>query len=213
MKKYILIIIFILLFVKDEESPTPFFYRNIKNIDSVNELTLINKNNRLSSNFIPVLKKINTSYAYDDKYLNPIACDNFEKMAYAASKLDFKIVAVSAYRSYSYQEKLYNNYVLEKGLDYADKCSARPGHSEHQTGLSVDIMGSNNDYNLFGEAIEFDWVEKNAHKFGFIIRYPLNKEHITGFKYEPWHLRYVGLDTATYIYENNLTLEEYHAFK
>ena len=213
MKKYILIILFILLFIKDEETPTPFFYRNIKNIDTVNELTLINKNNKLSPNYIPILKKINTAYAYDDKYLTKKACDSFEKMAEYASKLGLKIVAVSAYRSYSYQEKLYNNYVLEKGIDYADKCSARPGHSEHQTGLALDIMGSNNDYNLFGESVEFDWVNKNAHKFGFIIRYKKNKEYITGFKYEPWHLRYVGCDVANYIYENDLTLEEYYFLK
>ena len=89
------------------------------------------------------------------------------------------------------------------------KCSAKPGHSEHQTGLAVDIMGSNNDYNLFAESKEFEWMKNNAYKYGFILRYPEHKENITGFKYEPWHYRYVGKDVAKYIYENKLSLEEY----
>ena len=102
-----------------------------------------------------------------------------------------------------------NLSINEKGIVYADKCSARPGHSEHQTGLSIDVMGSNNDYNIFDKSKEFKWMKDNAHKYGFIMRYPKNKEYITGFKYEPWHYRYVGIDTAQKIYENNITLEEY----
>ena len=70
-------------------------------------------------------------------------------------------------------------------------------------------MGSNLDYNIFEDSIEFNWMKKNAHKYGFILRYPKGKEHITGFKYEPWHYRYVGIKSAKEIYENNLTLEEY----
>ena len=88
-------------------------------------------------------------------------------------------------------------------------CSAKPGHSEHQTGLSIDVEGSNLDYDLFAESKEFNWMKNNAHKYGFILRYPKGKEHITGFKYEPWHYRYVGKDVASYIYKNNITLEEY----
>lgn len=211
MKKYIILIIFILLFISDEMIPNPNFYHNIKNISEISYTTLINKNNKLSSNFIPVLRKLDTKYAYDEKYMENVAAEQFEKMAKDALELGYKIVAVSAYRSYYYQDSLYKNYVKEKGLEYADKCSARPGHSEHQTGLAVDIMGSNNDYNLFASSKEFNWVKENAHKYGFILRYPEGKEYITGFKYEPWHYRYVG-DIASYIYENNITLEEYFTF-
>lgn len=211
MKKYIILIIFILLFISDEMIPNPNFYHNIKYINEVNYTTLINKNNKLSSNFIPVLRKLDTNYAYDEKYMENVAAEQFEKMAKDALEFGYKIIAVSAYRSYYYQDSLYRNYVKEKGLEYADKCSARPGHSEHQTGLAVDIMGSNNDYNLFASSKEFNWVKENAHKYGFILRYPGGKEYITGFKYEPWHYRYVG-DIANYIYENNITLEEYFAF-
>ena len=88
-------------------------------------------------------------------------------------------------------------------------CSARAGHSEHQTGLAVDVAGSNDSYDDFEASIEFNWMKKNAHKYGFILRYPKGKEKITGFKYEPWHYRYIGIDIATEIYEKDITLEEY----
>ena len=87
--------------------------------------------------------------------------------------------------------------------------SARAGHSEHQTGLAVDVSNSSLDYDNFESTKEFYWMKNNAHKFGFILRYPKASFHITGFKYEPWHYRYVGIKIATYIYKNNLTLEEY----
>ena len=96
------------------------------------------------------------------------------------------------------------------GSDYAEHCSAKPGHSEHQTGLAVDVEGSNHDYDDFENSKEFAWMKKNAHLFGFILRYPEGKTTITGFKYEPWHYRYVGKDVAKIIYEENLTLEEYY---
>jgi len=97
----------------------------------------------------------------------------------------------------------------KKGQEYADLASARPGHSEHQTGLAIDIMGSNEDYNKFEESVEFEWMKNNAHLYGFILRYPKGKENITGFKYEPWHYRYIGKKVATIIYNENITLEEY----
>ena len=98
----------------------------------------------------------------------------------------------------------------EKGENYALKCSAKAGHSEHQTGLSVDVMGSNNDYDQFEKSKEFDWMKNNSYKYGFILRYPKGKEYITGFKYEPWHYRYVGKDIASIIYTEGITLEEYY---
>ena len=186
------------------------FYKDIKYIYPINYDFIVNKNNKLSENYIPSdLEQISLEYSCDNKYLRKIAKENFDQMAVDAKKNGFNIVAVSTYRSYEYQEKLYNNYVKNKGYYYADMCSARAGHSEHQTGLAVDIADLSLDYDNFENTKEFIWVKKNAHKYGFIMRYPKAKFHITGFKYEPWHYRYVGRDIATYIYENNLTLEEY----
>ena len=117
---------------------------------------------------------------------------------------------MSTYRTFEYQNNLYNGYVENFGIYYADHCSARPGHSEHQTGLAVDVEGSNKDYDNFEKSIEFKWMQNNAHKYGFILRYPKGKTHITGFKYEPWHYRYVGKMVAEIIYKENITLEEYY---
>lgn len=131
-------------------------------------------------------------------------------MAKDAKNDGYTIIAVSTYRSYEYQDRLYKNYVKEKGLYYADMCSARAGHSEHQTGLAVDVADISLDYDNFEKTKEFKWMTNNAYKYGFILRYPIAKFHITGFKYEPWHYRFVGTDIAKFIYENNLTLEEYY---
>jgi len=195
---YIIVIIFILLFFIDEDN----------NVDD--NILLVNKENEINKNYIPNdLEEINIKYANKDKYLRKEAKEHFEKLAHDANLLGYKIIAVSAYRDYDYQDKLYNNYVSTYGLEYADMCSAKPGYSEHQTGLAVDVMGSNNDYNKFAESKEFEWMKNNAHLYGFILRYPKGKESITGYKYEPWHYRYVGIDNAYKIYNNNLTLEEY----
>ena len=195
---YIIIVIFILLFFIEDDD---------KNNDNI---LLVNKENEISKNYIPNdLEEINRKYSNEGKYLRKEAKEHFEKLAYDANLLGYRIIAVSAYRDYDYQEKLYNNYVKEYGFEYAEKCSAKPGYSEHQTGLAVDVMGSNSDYNKFAESKEFEWMKNNAHLYGFILRYPKGKENITGYKYEPWHYRYVGLKDAYNIYNNNLTLEEY----
>lgn len=127
----------------------------------------------------------------------------------AAEGLNFELV--SGYRSYDYQAELYNNYVARDGKEAADRYSAEPGHSEHQTGLAIDVGSYDSAVLLqtsFEYTPEFEWLEVNAHKYGYIIRYMKGKEDITGYMYEPWHLRYVG-DKATDIYESGLTLEEY----
>ncbi|MDD3453088.1 MAG: M15 family metallopeptidase [Bacilli bacterium] len=211
MKKKVLIILFILILVKKDDLHNNF-YRNIKNIVNPNIINvLVNKENKLSKNFIPSeLFKLPIDVSYENKFLKKEAAINFIKLSRYAKKKNFYIVAVSTYRDYKYQKKLYEKYVLNKGQTYADLCSARPGHSEHQTGLAVDVMGSNYDYNKFNQTKEFKWMKKNAYKYGFILRYPKNKEYITGFKYEPWHYRYVGKILAKYLYKNNLTLEEFY---
>lgn len=123
--------------------------------------------------------------------------------------LDFTLV--SDFRTYDYQAGLYNNYVARDGQEEADKFSARPGHSEHQTGLAIDVGSADSATTLsvkFGDTPEYQWMKDVAHEYGFIIRYLEGKEDITGYQYEPWHLRYVG-DEAEAIYESGLTLEEY----
>ena len=187
------------------------FYKNIKMVKNPANLDiLVNKNNKLDKNYIPTdLELIDINYAYENKYLRKEAKEMFEKLSKDAKKEGYRIVATSTYRDYDYQNNLYNYYIKEKGKKYADMCSARAGHSEHQTGLAVDVAGSNDSYDDFEASIEFNWMKKNAHKYGFILRYPKGKEKITGFKYEPWHYRYIGIDIATEIYEKDITLEEY----
>ena len=174
-------------------------------------LVLVNKYNALSSTYIPDdLELINSIYSENKKYLRKKARIAFEKMALDAKQIDLNIIAISTYRSYDYQDKLYNYYVKEKGLEYANLCSAKAGCSEHQLGLAVDIADNSLDYDNFDKTKEYIWVKDNAYKYGFILRYPKNKVHITGYKYEPWHYRYIdSIDLAKYLYENNLTLEEY----
>ena len=173
-------------------------------------LVLVNKQNKLDDNYIPSdLIKLKKEYSSKDIYLKKVVKNSFEKMARDAIKLNLVLIAVSGYRSSKYQELLFNKYVKEKGYKYANMCSAKKGYSEHQTGLAVDIANKTLDYDNFENTEEFKWVKDNAHKYGFILRYPKNKTNITGYKYEPWHFRYVGKNIAKYIYINNITLEEY----
>ena len=121
-------------------------------------------------------------------------------------KYGHSLVLLSGFRSYSSQKSIYNNYIRQYGQVLTDTFSARPGNSEHQTGLAFDV-GWIDD--TFGETECRKWLATNAHKYGFIIRYPKGKENITGYKYEPWHIRYLGIELATKVYNSGLSLEEY----
>ncbi len=208
----VLIILIFIFYTKDIDLFGKSYYKNIKIITEPDiYLVLVNKTYKLPRDYIPSnLELISTEFSNENKYLRTEAKEAFENLSRDAKALGYKITAVSTYRDYAYQEKLYNEYIEEKGLEYADNCSARPGHSEHQTGLAVDVEGSNNDYDEFENSKEFTWMKDNAYKYGFILRYPKGKEKITGFKYEPWHYRYVGVDTAKIMYEENIILEEYY---
>ncbi|WP_336046536.1 M15 family metallopeptidase [Solibacillus ferritrahens] len=137
----------------------------------------------------------------------------FDKMAGAAKGEGIELVAFSGFRSYEYQKTLYDRYVKRDGKDAADRYSARPGYSEHQTGLAFDIGEKGQEdlwlTNAFGETKAGQWLAQNSHKFGFILRYPKGKEQITGFMHESWHFRYLEGDLATKVYEAGVTLEEY----
>lgn len=176
--------------------------------------TLVNKYNYLDYNFIPEdLVKVSYEYTMHDTKLNKVALENFIKMAEDAKKDNVYFIITTAYRDYNFQSVLYNNYVKADGVINADTYSARPGYSEHQFGYSFDL--SNKDYAKFNEfeyTNEYKWLQENAYKYGFIMRYPKGKEYITGYQFESWHYRYVGIDIATYIYENEITYEEYYTY-
>lgn len=171
---------------------------------------LINKHRFLSKDFVPEnLEKINSEYSNgNDLKANKVAVNAFIAMAQDASHNGLSLVINSAYRSYSEQERIVDTYKNLYGDDYVNKYVARPGYSEHQTGLSFDI-GSKNS-NIFSNSKEYQWILNNSYKYGFIHRFPKNAEDITGISNEPWHFRYVGKKIAKIIYENKMTLEEYY---
>lgn len=130
----------------------------------------------------------------------------FSRMQQDAKKEGLNIYISSGFRSYNTQVSVYNRYVKQDGQALADTYSSRPGHSEHQTGLCFDL---NSIDDSFGYTPESAWVDKHAHEYGFIVRFPNGKDAYTGYQYEPWHLRYVGTEWAEKIYSSGLSLEEY----
>ncbi|MFA9423370.1 MAG: D-alanyl-D-alanine carboxypeptidase family protein [Sedimentibacter sp.] len=179
---------------------------------------LVNKTRNLPDTYIPedlvslsdvptVLKNPEINQLREPAYLAL-------KDLFAAAKNDsgFELFARSGYRSYNTQDSLYKSYVSVSGQAAADTYSAKPGQSEHQTGLAMDITCAALNYQLsdtFADTDEGKWVKENAHKFGFIVRYPKGKEDITGYLYEPWHIRFLGVELATKVFESGLTYEEY----
>ena len=183
-----------------------------------NTMSLVNKVFGLPDNYIPAdLIRPNVPFSFGDAKLEKSlmreeAADALEKMFAGAKSDGIELAAVSGYRSYGRQETLFNAEVNKVGEEKALQAVARPGSSEHQTGLTMDISSKTNNFQLneqFGSTKEGVWLAHNAHKYGFILRYPRGKEGITGYMYEPWHFRYVGIRAASEIYENDWTLEEY----
>ena len=175
---------------------------------------LVNKYYYLEENYEPDnLETISKQYALEGMELVREAKENFEAMAKAAQKENLSIIAMSTYRSYNYQVKIYNQYVKADGQEKVDTYSGRPGHSEHQTGLAVDVYNGKVNYTKFESTKEFEWMKQNAENYGFILRFPKDKENETGYMYESWHYRYVGKDIAKYINKHNISFEEYYATK
>ncbi len=178
---------------------------------------LVNKRYALPPDYVPPdLVEPNVRFIFDEwherRLLRAEAAAALEEMFAAAEEDGIYLAGVSGYRSYEYQEMLYTSYVSTDGPELADRYSARPGHSEHQTGLAMDVSGSTGECaaeECFAGTPEAEWLAAHAHEFGFIIRYPEGKEHITGYMYEPWHVRYLGKDLARAVYESGLTYEEY----
>ena len=180
-------------------------------------LVLVNKYFYLEQDYVPQdLTVPNVSFSFEGydpkKQLRQEAAVALEALFSDALNNEHKLYAVSGYRSYQRQAVIFENNVQKRGWEKAAQISAQPGHSEHQTGLAIDITSAAANYALvqcFAETDEGKWIADNAHRYGFIIRYPKGKENLTGYMYEPWHLRYVGIAEATYIKENNLILEDF----
>lgn len=188
------------------------YYTDVKpaiNLDQYN--VLVNKYHSLSKDYVPKdLEDIDTKYAIKGMKMVSYAKDAFEEMSKAALKDKMHILAMSTYRSYDYQVNLYNKYAKKDGVDAANTYSAKAGFSEHQTGLAVDVYNGSTSYTSFEKTKEFNWMQENAYKYGFIMRYPKDKEKETGYKYEAWHYRYIGKEIAKYIHDNKITYEEYY---
>ncbi|MGO4886772.1 D-alanyl-D-alanine carboxypeptidase family protein [Anaerobacillus sp. MEB173] len=180
-------------------------------------LILVNKDRQLPYDYEPEdLIEPEVPFSFEGniskRLMREEAAHALEELFLEADKEDVEIFAVSGYRSYERQEAVFAYYVNQKGEHEARKVSAYPGQSEHQTGLAMDITSRSVNLKIteeFGETSEGMWLMENAHNFGFIIRYPKDKTEITGYSYEPWHIRYVGKTAALEIFERKITLEEY----
>lgn len=207
--------------LREEYSLTGTSYvgdEQIEIITNVNDIVvMVNKDRSLPSDYIPsdlVVPNVKFSFLQElpKKNMKKEGAIALEKLFEDAEKEGIELYAVSGYRAYERQNILFNYYVSKFGEEEASEFSARPGQSEHQTGLAMDISAKSVEYKLtdkFEETEEGKWVKENSYKYGFIIRYPKDKTDITGYSYEPWHIRYVGNDVAEYIYNNKITLEEF----
>lgn len=184
---------------------------DLESLDSIN--ILVNKNHHLPEDYEPedlIEPNVSTTKKL---YVREVIHDDLMDMFKEAENQGIDLSISSGYRSYQYQNTLFNNYAARDGIDAASRYSARPGQSEHQTGLALDIAAKSGVCTLstcFKDTDEGKWLNENAWKFGFILRYPEGKEEITGYMFEPWHFRYVGKKQAKKIVESGLTIEEYY---
>lgn len=176
-------------------------------LDEAASLTVVvNKKHTLPESYIPPLQSIAGGS------LRPEAAEALNRMLGAAEAENITMKTISSYRSYATQVTTYNRWVAIDGKAQADRSSARAGHSEHQTGLAIDLGVPDGTCDLaicFGDTLQGKWLEAYAHTYGFIVRYQSDTEAITGYQYEPWHMRYVGVDTANAIKNSGLTLDQY----
>lgn len=210
---------------KEEEPTIPDMYRNIIKevngkkiiVNPENMLSVVNKVQNLPSSYTPedlVIPNVLFPFSGDlpKKYLRKEAALALEEMFQAALHDGIEMMAISGYRSYDRQAEIFFNKAKNVGDEEANQLVAYPGQSEHQTGLAIDVSSPDFGFKLeeeFGETTAGIWLQQNAYQFGFIIRYPKGKENLTGYEYEPWHLRYVGKEAALQIQQNQITLEEY----
>lgn len=201
-----------------EPSRQEIFDKQQHSTDRANSLwTVVNKGRKLPSGYFPndlTSPSVPLRFAAGspEMKLQPEASQAIERLFAEAKSQDLQLLLVSGYRSYSSQAAIYDRNVKQDGLAKADATSARAGHSEHQTGLAADVGTRSRTCELdkcFGTIAEGKWLAINAHKFGFIIRYQDGKREQTGYDYEPWHLRYVGVELAVEINRSSQTLEQF----
>lgn len=205
---------------KEEES---LVNTNAKKIDRDPEsiTVLVNKENEIDKDYKPtdlVEPDIKFSFNYKDekRKMRKEAALNLELLFQGAEYYGYTLEGVSGFRSYERQKTIYEYNLINNGLEYTQVYSAMPGTSEHQTGLAIDVTCPSLHGRLsdkFGEMKEGKWLANNCYKYGYIIRYPKNKSDITGYGYEPWHIRYVGYDLAKYLHDKDITLDEYYKYK
>lgn len=199
-------------------NPLQSFNRSQYSIgDPASIWVIVNKGRILPSSYVPanlaapkVSMRFQASSA--EMKLRQDAASALEQLISGAADKNLKLLLVSGYRSYTTQNSVFNGFVKSDGLAQAEAASARPGHSEHQTGLAADLGATSRKCELlicFGDMAEGKWLADNAYKYGFIIRYLKGKEKLTGYQYEPWHLRYVGVGLAEQVHNSAQTLEEY----
>ncbi len=206
-------------------TPTPTDIPSVQTVwdtpvtDPADYTFLVNREHALASDYVPedltyISHAANTNSSEDKYMMRRVAAEAFDALCDAAySEKELSIVGVSGYRSYERQYNLYAGYLIRDGISGTNYYSAAPGTSEHQSGLAIDISCKSCGYDLvnsFAKSKEGEWVAENAWRFGFIIRYAESKVDITGYAYEPWHIRYVGIPLAYYLYMSGLTLEEYY---
>lgn len=179
--------------------------------DPASLTALVNKYHPLPADYVPELKLLPPSYtASQGGRLRPEACEAFQRMVDAAAEEGLRLYSASPYRSYDAQERVYQRYAAQQGVEAADTYSARAGFSEHQTGLALDINVASLSAR-FEETPEYAWLVEHSWEYGFILRFPQGKEDLTGYLFEPWHYRYVGVETARLCHEYDWTLEEFWA--
>ena len=187
--------------------------RRVDEIEISEIVALVNKYHYLDENYVPEgVEKASNWYAYDGILAAGESYRAFIKMFNAAKEDNINLILNSGYRSYADQKAVYEDFDKNYGEEYADNYAARAGYSEHQTGFAYDIVSPGTMGEDFDKTEAFEWLQENAHKYGFILRYPKDKEEYTGFKYESWHYRYVGEDTARIIKKEGITFDEYYAY-
>ena len=190
-------------------------------LDPESITVFVNKEHSLPKDYVPkdlVMPNIRFDHSglEDRKLMRALAAEAIEKLFKAAEKEGHFLYGVSGYRSYDRQRTIFLNNIVKRGKNYTLRYSAVPGVSEHQTGLAMDVSTMELRYRLvtrFANTAEGKWLTDNAHHYGFIIRYGYNTMNITGYEYEPWHIRYVGKELANYLYENDMTLEMYYNYE
>lgn len=203
---------------KSAQTTSPKFDKQKYSInDMASPWAIVNKGRMLPADYIPANLVVpdvplRSAVSSSEMLLRADAAAALETLYAAGNREGVRLRLASGYRSYSLQVSVYNSELKSYGQAGADRESARPGHSEHQTGLAADLEPYDRTCEVdpcFADKPEGKWLAANAYKYGFIIRYQKDKETLTGYKYEPWHIRYIGVDLATQVYKTGQTLEQF----